>query len=165
VVSATLFSSDVMDWQTPDDVLDVIRRMGPIELDPCTSADNPTGALAHFTPAEDGLAKPWTSDGLVYVNPPYGRAMRLWMRKLRDEHQSGRVDEAILLIPARTDTAAWAQYVALDAIAVAFWHGRIRFRRAPAGAPFPSAFVYYGFRPRAFRDAFREHASIMRFYQ
>ena len=163
MIFPTMFSSDVMDWQTPEEVLDVVRSVAPITLDPCTSPENPTGAAQWFTPGMESLTRSWNVDGLVYVNPPYGRAMREWMRKLSEEHLAGRVDEAILLIPARTDTAAWRDYVAPVALAVAFWHGRIRFRGAPAGAPFPSAFVYYGFRPRVFQDAFRDHASIMRF--
>lgn len=164
MVSPTLYSSDVTTWQTPDEVLDVVRRFAPIALDPCTSPDNPTGAARFYTETDDGLSRPWdTGDGLVYVNPPYGRDMRLWMVKLRDEHLAERAREAILLIPARTDTAAWTSCVASSALLVAFWHGRIRFRGAPAGAPFPSAFVYYGFDWRRFRDAFKAHASIMRF--
>lgn len=163
MISPCLYSSDVTTWQTPDEVLECVRRFAPIELDPCTAPDNPTGAARYFTEEDDGLAQPWTSKGLVYVNPPYGRAMRLWMRKLRDEHRAGRVEEAILLIPARTDTGAWTESVALDALVVAFWRGRIRFRGAPAGAPFPSALVYYGYDWRRFRDTFRDHASVVRF--
>ena len=36
--SGTLHSSVKQDWQTPDDVLDVVRQVGPIGLDPCTVA-------------------------------------------------------------------------------------------------------------------------------
>lgn len=58
-------------WKTPPEALDPVRRYAPIGLDPCTESDNPTGAVTFFTEADDGLALPWGSHGLTFVNPPY----------------------------------------------------------------------------------------------
>lgn len=51
---APLMSSAKDDWQTPAEVLELVRKVGPIVLDPCTTVDNPTGAalICH-----DGLVK------------------------------------------------------------------------------------------------------------
>ena len=137
-----------MVWQTPDNVLEKIRELsltGEIGLDPCTVPENPTRARTFYTPAEDGLARPWSSDkGIVYCNPPYGRELALWARKLVSEVKSGRVREAALLVPARTDTSAFHTWIGGEASAIAFLKGRIRFRGAPAGAPFPTLIAYYG---------------------
>ena len=46
-------------WLTPPEVLDPVRRYGPIGLDPCTEASNPSGAATFFTEDDNGLAMPW----------------------------------------------------------------------------------------------------------
>jgi len=48
-------------WCTPPEVLERVRRVGPIALDPCTDASNPTGALKYITHDSygGGLAREW----------------------------------------------------------------------------------------------------------
>ena len=150
-MNAALLSSVKMDWQTPDNVLDLVRQVGPIALDPCTTDDNPTKALAYYTPATDGLSQSWTdSNGIVYVNPPYGRALPLWLDKCWHEADAGA--EVLALVPARTDTTWWQSNV-LGA-SICFWRGRLRFKGAPHPAPFPSALLYWGYRDSQFRKVF-----------
>lgn len=75
------------DWRTPAWFLDLVRQIGPIDLDPATAPNNPTGARRYYAqggpeaaPFADGylgpcgLAGSWTRtrDGLAFVNPPYG---------------------------------------------------------------------------------------------
>ena len=80
----TMFSSRKQTWETPDGLLDVIRRYRPIRLDPCTNDGNPTDAIEFFTPGDDGLTQDWDmgSGGLIYVNPPYGRQLTKWVGKV-----------------------------------------------------------------------------------
>ena len=151
-----VFSSVKQDWQTPDELIDMIERFRPIRLDPCTVSDNPVGAEDFFTPADDGLCQDWDMErgGLIYVNPPYGRQQSKWIAKaiaesVRRPFQGNKLaTEIILLIPARTDTVNWQQGVFNNADAVCFIRGRIKFRGARNGAPFPSALVYFGDRER-----------------
>ena len=58
-------------WITPQDELDLVRRYGPIGLDPCTEPSNPVGAASFFTEEDDGLVQDWRGHGLTFVNPPY----------------------------------------------------------------------------------------------
>ena len=158
-----VFSSVKHDWQTPDSVLDLVEQFRHIRLDPCTTLDNPVGAEEFFTPADDGLSKDWQMErgGLIYVNPPYGRELKKWVGKVVSEtsrrpFQSNRLGtEVILLIPARPDTANWQQGIFNNADAVCFVQGRIKFRGAHSGAPFPSALVYFGDREEDFCKHFR----------
>ena len=56
-------------------------------------------ARAYFTAEDDGLAQSW--DGLVWCNPPYGKALGTWLNRMA-LHNNG-----IALVFARTDTRAF----------------------------------------------------------
>lgn len=161
-MDAALLSSKDMTWQTPENVLDLVRLLAPIGLDPCTVASNPTGAqaIATFELGVDGLQTGWTGYGLVFCNPPYGRALGAWVDKCRREGLAGA--EIVLLVPARPDTK-WFQGIApvatsedpnRRAASVLFWRGRLRFKGAKDAAPFPSALFYGGPRHECFREVF-----------
>lgn len=154
------YSSKKMDWQTPDEFLDIVREFAPIQLDPCTSPENPVGARVWMTPRENGLLQNWDefqswSDAITYMNPPYGRQIGKWTYKASLEAQKGV--EIIALVPARTDTK-WFQEA--DFTAVCFWRGRLRFKGAPHPAPFPSAVLYWGDRPERFMDVFEPYGLV-----
>lgn len=158
---APLMASEKMDWRTPENVLRLVREVfgGPIGLDPCTDADNPTAADRFFTEADDGLVQPWGDRGGTYVNPPYGRGIGAWTKKMRDV---GYRDHGVIgLIPARTDTKYWHRDI-ITADAICFWRGRIRFVGAPASAPFPSALPYWGPRVDDFARVFGEVGWVVR---
>lgn len=149
---AALNSSERMDWQTPDSVLELVRKVGVIALDPCTVPSNPTGALEII--CERGLESVWFTDGdgLVYVNPPYGRELPRWVDKTIASSADGCA--CILLVPARTDTR-WYDAAKSAASALCEVRGRLVFRGAPASAPFPSAVFYFGPQPFLFCHVFQ----------
>ena len=135
------FSSDSDNWVTPEVIINaVIQTMGAIELDPCSPSDSgPVPAKTHFTKETDGLNQEWF--GRVYMNPPYGRNIRLWVEKAISEYESRQVSEAILLLPARTDTK-WFQL--LGQYPWCAVKGRLKFSDHENSAPFPSAVFYLG---------------------
>lgn len=137
---------------SPDVILEAVRDIGPIGLDPCTTGDNPTGA--RYIRTEDcdpnGLETAWHEfGGIVYVNPPYGRHRGKrcleWVEKAIEESDKGA--KVIMLLPARTDTS-WFQR--LFAYQLCFIRGRLTFKGQINGAPFPSALVNMGVTPRRF---------------
>jgi hypothetical protein len=134
--------------ETPDVILDLVRSFAPIKLDPCTTKSNPTGAEYIRTPqcSPDGLETAWHEfDGLVYVNPPYGRRKGQrcleWVNKAIEEYQQGA--EIIMLLPARTDTQ-WFQRLFRFSVPILWIKGRLTFKGQKSGAPFPSALIYMG---------------------
>src|SRR6266545_925179 len=131
---APLLSSAHADWCTPDPVLELVRLLGPIGLDPCSNERSIVGARVEWTAHDDGLARSWAGFGLVYVNPPYGRkTIAAWAAKC---HAQGRRAEVVALLPARTDTRWWQMFCAPPgAQAVCFLAGRIRFLGARSHAP------------------------------
>lgn len=142
-VAKALMTSVRPDWRTPANVLELVRQVGPIGLDPCSGPGSIVGAKTEWSleNGDDGLANSWAGHGLVYVNCPYGREIVQWVDKC-DREGSGIDCEIIALLPARTD-AKWFQRL-WYAQALCFWKGRIRFLGAPASAPFPSVIAYWG---------------------
>jgi site-specific DNA-methyltransferase (adenine-specific) len=140
--SACMSSRD-QTWQTPRDLLDAILVAAgreDFDLDPCSPAgDGPVPALARWTEAHDGLSRPWT--GLVFVNPPYSRALPRWVSKCAAEAAEGAV--VVGLVPSRTDTRWWHDHVAGQADVIML-KGRLKFGGGAHAAPFPSAIVVWG---------------------
>lgn len=130
--------SETVVWLTPPSI---IEALGPFDLDPCSPEVRPFETAArYYTEADDGLAQPWS--GTVWMNPPYGRGMELWMQRIA-EHGDG-----IALIFARTETKTFFDWIWDQASAMVFIKGRVRFHRpdgtqaAAAGAP--SVLIAYG---------------------
>lgn len=150
--------SDSPEWYTPPEIVAAAQEvLGQIDLDPCSNdADEPNvPAVAHYTQPDDGLTQLW--GGKVYMNPPYGDEIIGWVRKLVDEHESGRVPEAIALVPARVDTQWWQLVRDLP---VCFVEGRLKFVGAENSAPFPSAVLYLGDNLGRFLQVFGELGNV-----
>lgn len=89
----------------------------------------------------DGLAHSWTGER-CYMNPPYGREIGPWVEKARREAERGAL--VVGLLPARTDTAWFHEYVYRAATEIRFLKGRLKFEGAAASAPFPSMIAVWG---------------------
>lgn len=152
------FSSESDEWWTPKDILErVVQVLGVIDLDPCSnSRDTPNvPAKKLFTKEDDGLSRQWV--GKVYMNPPYGRELPLWLNKLVGEHATGKVGEALALVPSRTDTD-W--FHKLRRFPRCFLFGRLQFSGHDNSAPFPSMVVYLGKNSERFYKVFAELGDI-----
>ena len=136
----TLFSSKTGEWATPQDFFDKLNwRFGPFDLDPCATIHN-TKCANLYTEAENGLVKDWGGH-IVFINPPYGRGIDQWIAKAYAESQKQHT-RVVMLIPARTDTRYWHDYV-MKAKEIHFVKGRLKFGDATNAAPFPSAVVVF----------------------
>jgi site-specific DNA-methyltransferase (adenine-specific) len=134
-----LASSQSSEWTTPPTLFAKLNaRYGPFTLDPCATPEN---ALCehYYTRAENGLTQSWT--GKVFLNPPYGRGLSNWLRKTWESVTTGEADLVCCLLPARTDTSWWHEWVVRGE--VEFLSGRLHFGGAQNGAPFPSAVVVF----------------------
>jgi site-specific DNA-methyltransferase (adenine-specific) len=135
-----MFSSKTGEWSTPQDFFEKLSwRFGPFDLDPAATVAN-TKCTNFFTPAEDGLAQDWQGF-TAFVNPPYGRGIERWIKKGFDEARKDNT-KVVMLIPARTDTKYWHQYV-MKADEVYFIKGRLKFGESENSAPFPSAVIVF----------------------
>ena len=137
------FSSKTDLWATPEDFFDqCVEEFGTFDLDPAANAEN-AKADRFFTENDDGLAQEWIGD-LVWLNPPYGRAIKDWVSKALEEFDAGNAKRIVMLLPARTDTRwFWSFYERPD-VEVRFIKGRLKFGGSKNSAPFPSCLVVVG---------------------
>lgn len=139
MLNPALFSSQKPDWATPPGLFNELHDEFGFDLDPCANDENHK-CDNYFTEAEDGLSQDWGGHR-VFCNPPYGRALPKWVEKC---YREGSKDDTtvVLLIPARTDTAYFHDFI-LNQAEIRFIRGRLKFGDGKAPAPFPSMLVIY----------------------
>ena len=129
-----LRTSETPEWSTPSAFFAQLEaQYGPFTLDPCATPEN-AKCERFFTIEDDGLTRSWAGE-TVFMNPPYGRAVRRWMRKALSESKRGA--KVVCLVPARTDAGWWHDYAMKGE--VTFIRGRLRFSGSQVNAPVPSA--------------------------
>jgi phage N-6-adenine-methyltransferase len=153
VVDKALFSSDSKEWETPDTFFDKLNEVWKFNLDPCATDDNTKVKSYYYTEEINGLKEPWHGPydagcgkrvpGRVFCNPPYGKEIGQWVKKAVTEVQNGNAEVVVMLLPARTCTAWWHQWVEPNASEINFIRGRLKFGGAKNSAPFPSVVVVF----------------------
>lgn len=143
-------SSKNTNWCTPQDFFDGLNKEFHFVLDAAAS-EKSAKCEKYFTPETDGLKSTWDCGGSVFCNPPYGRNLGLWVEKAYNESKRGIT--IVLLIPSRTDTSYFHEYIYRKA-EIRFVRGRLVFTDEdgqprlnasgkPERAPFPSMVVIY----------------------
>tara|TARA_R110000824_G_scaffold2613_6_gene12111 strand:- start:1061 stop:1558 length:498 start_codon:yes stop_codon:yes gene_type:complete len=135
----TMFSSKSTEWETPQDFYERLNSVFDFDLDPCATAAT-AKCKDYFTENVDGLIRSWAGKK-VFMNPPYGRALKKWIKKAYEEGEKPRTT-VVCLIPARTDTKYWHEYC-MKADEIYFVKGRLKFGNSSNAAPFPSAVVVF----------------------
>ena len=145
------YSNKTNEWETPQDLYDKYNRIFQFTLDPCANERN-AKCDKYYTKDDNGLIQDWSNER-VFMNPPYGREIAKWIKKAYEESLKGTL--VVCLIPARTDTSYWHNYI-FGKAEIKFLKGRVKFqnRLLPSwredgshkisGAPFPSAVVIFG---------------------
>ena len=143
MINQALFSSATDEWSTPQDIFDRLNYIFNFTLDPCADSENHKCDV-FYTKEDDGLSKDW-SGNRVFCNPPYGRELTgKWIKKCYDESLNPETI-VVALIPARTDTKWFHEYVFKTSAEVLFIKGRLKFGEGINSAPFPSMIVIFGF--------------------
>lgn len=121
-----MMTSKKQDWTTPKAFYEELNKEFNFDFDPCP-----------VNPQFDGLAIEWGESN--FVNPPYNELAK-WIKKAYEENQKGK--KVVMLIPARTDTKAFHQYI-YHLADLRFIKGRLKFGDGKAPAPFPSMIVIF----------------------
>ena len=121
-----LFSSATTHWETPKELYTELDKEFHFNDDPCP---------LH---GEGGLDRRWGTR--TFMNPPYGREIGKWLARAWAESIWGKT--VVCLIPSRTDTRWWHEYV-MKANEIRFLRGRLKFGDSVNSAPFPSAIVIF----------------------
>jgi site-specific DNA-methyltransferase (adenine-specific) len=137
------FSSNDQTWTTPEDFYNNLNKEFNFTLDPCCTKST-AKCKKYFTPVEDGLKQEWGGE-TVFMNPPYGREIKQWIKKAYEESKIGAT--VVCLIPSRTDTSYWHNYIfkaeSEGNCKIRFLRGRLKFGESKNSAPFPSAVVIF----------------------
>lgn len=139
MINKGLFSSNSNEWATPIKFYEELNKEFNFTLDPCATDDN-AKCRKYFTVKENGLVQDW-GDEVVFCNPPYGRELPLWVKKCYEEHKKHNIT-VVMLIPARTDTSYFHDYI-YGKSEIRFIRGRLKFNDCKQSAPFPSMVVIY----------------------
>ncbi len=166
MVSPALLTSNNQNWETPPELFDYLHKIYNFTLDACALPQN-AKLPNYFTPEQDGLKQSWAGH-MVWVNPPYTVPKQSckpgckkkycdanghrtgyepgqidWVKKAFEETRNERTS-VVMLLPARTDTKIFHDYV-FNSYAVTFIRGRLKFVGAPANAVFPSMLVEFNY--------------------
>lgn len=113
---------------TPKSLFDKLNEEFKFNFDPCPLRSN-----------QDGLSISWGSR--VFINPPYGKAIRIWLEKALKEIESKNTEIAVFLLPSYTDVKWFHEIVLPKAREIRFLKGRLKFGEHNNSAPFASIIV------------------------
>ena len=134
-----MFSSKTDLWATPMDFFKKLDNEFHFSLDPCANNENHK-CDKFFTKEMNGLSQDWSGE-TVFCNPPYGRQIKDWVKKCHDEAMKPNTT-VVMLIPARTDTQYFHDYI-YHCAEIRFIKGRLKFGNSKNSAPFPSMVVIF----------------------
>lgn len=135
MLNDSLYSSQKNTWETPDKLFELLDKEFNFELDVSADATN-YKCEKYFSIEDDGLAQEW--QGICWMNPPYGRDIKHWVEKA-----SLAKTTVVCLLPSRTDTRWWHDFVMARACEIRFLNRRLTFKGSDNKAPFPAAIVIY----------------------
>jgi site-specific DNA-methyltransferase (adenine-specific) len=159
-----LFSKASDEWSTPQWLFDLLDEEFHFDCDAAATPKNSKcgwrflGIMPGQWAESGALGVSWTDcrfncENLktFWLNPPYSK-IGAFMKKAYEESQKGAV--VVCLIPARTDTKYWHDYV-MKAQEIRFVKGRLKFEQScyncqmdtqvkrASSAPFPSVIVIF----------------------
>ena len=144
MVDRVMFSSERMDWGTPQWLYDELDKEFNFEVDLAASRSNRKHRI-YLGPkskiATDALTFPWADHWKCgYLNPPYGRGVINWVKKAYEESQRGMT--VVILLASRTDTKWFHEYI-LPFGDYRFIRGRLKHDDQANPATFPSMVVVF----------------------
>jgi phage N-6-adenine-methyltransferase len=137
------FVSNKQDWETPDDLFNLLNNRYDFNFDLAANKKN-TKTKAYYSEKDNSLKKRWS--GRCWLNPPYGgvkdNRLELWIKKAYLSAKKDSKCSVTLLIPARTNTN-WFHKYCMRAKEILFIKGRPKFKGAKYGLPQPLIVVHF----------------------
>ena len=116
-----LLSSESNEWYTPSAIIDRVRQIGPIGLDPASNsiAQEWIKAERWYDKERNAFTQSWKTEKGLWLNPPFGiksasnPGAGAWILKAIAEYRAGSFPWAVLLVRGDSEGVK-----ALEAIAV-----------------------------------------------
>ena len=142
-----LFSTGKNDWQTPNPIFDALNHEFGFDLDAAAAGHNAL-CSRFFDISDDALTRDWNvvERSTVWCNPPYSRAVGVWLQKGADQAKIGVT--SVFMVMARVETRWWHEVVMKHACEVRLVKGRVHFTDANEpekceAAPAPSCLIIF----------------------
>ncbi len=136
--AAACFARGRTDWETPLEIFAPLDAEFNFTLDVCALSEN-AKCREWYGPGDNGLQMAWT--GRCWMNPPYGPTIGLWIKKACESVMLD-AECVVCLVPSRTDTSWWHDYI-IPFAEVRHLRGRVKFVGARHSAPFPCSVVIF----------------------
>lgn len=142
--------SDSVEWETPQDLYDKYSVKYNLTLDVAATRQN-AKCTYFYTKEDDGLTKDWTkdNDGNIWMNCPYSRGTKDWVKKAYETAQNSN-KTVVALLPVKFDTKWWANYIwdfnlqrPRFGVECEFITGRVRFGDGKGTGRFASVVVIF----------------------
>ena len=135
----TKFESIKQDYATPQDLYMAFHKIYDFEIDLAADSSNHK-CDKYFTEEQDALKQDWI--GRCWLNPPFGSgSIGKWVKKAYEESIKHGSTIAVL-IPARTNTRWWHDYVMYSG-KLYYILGRPKFGDSKHGLPQPLVVVVF----------------------
>ena len=128
--------SNKTEYSTPPKIVEPLIKEFNITRDVCASLEN-YKLPDYWTKKDNALALTW--EGNCWMNPPFGRDLRKWVKKAYSEASNGT---KVCLIPVRSNTKWWSE-VAPKA-EIRFINGEVNFNNQPRGLWLPMCIMIFG---------------------
>lgn len=135
MITKGMFTSNKEDWETPQDLFEKLNEEFHFTLDAAANEKNAKCAI-YYTEKEDALKQNWNNE-IIWCNPPYGKKIKSFVEKAFYTWLQYPKTTVVMLLPARTDTKWFHDYVYKRA-EIRFLKGRLHFSNSKNAAPFPS---------------------------
>ena len=136
------FRSETVEYSTPLALFEPLANEFHLQRDVCASSTN-AKLPAYWTKDDDALSKEWVED--CWMNPPFNRQLRTWVKKAHEESMK-HGNTVVCLIPVRSNTKWWRETVG-DA-EVRFINGEVNFNNLDRGLWLPMCVLIFGRKAR-----------------
>jgi site-specific DNA-methyltransferase (adenine-specific) len=129
IAIAGMLTSIHNEWATPQELFDKLNNEFHFTLD--LAADISNAKCPVFYSQHNNALEQYPAGERIFCNPPYGREIGKFVKKCSELAKDNLV---VMLIPARTDTKYWgdyiydySQYVFREGVICRFIKGRVKF--------------------------------------
>lgn len=149
-----MFGHKSDDWTTPRAFFDELDKEFHFDIDGAATKQNAlcsryygidNGGKGKPECLGDALFGPWAINSTIFINPPYSMCKEFVGKAFKDRDYGVT---SVLLVPARTDTKWFHEYVwnleqhrPYVNVEVRFLKGRLKFGGGLNSAPFPSMLI------------------------
>jgi len=136
------FKTENQSWETPDELFNILNEEFLFDID--VAANNNNKKCDKFiNEKKNALIKEW--EGTCWLNPPYGgkreNSLKNWVKRAFEQSRKKNC-VVVMLIPARTNTIWWHEYI-MRAKEIRLIRGRPKFKGNIHGLPWPLAIIVF----------------------